>query len=146
MKVDDILETKRGVLYTTTPQASLVDAVAAMTECDVGSLVVFDAHHLAGMLTFREVLQVVYRRQSDWQQVKVAEVMTAAPVVIEPDMEMESLVRLMTENPQRYLPVMDGTTLLGVVSLRDVTQVVLESQMFENNLLRSFIRVMPGKD
>ena len=53
------------------------------------------------------------------------------------DMEMDELRRLMVEHHQRYLPVMDGNTLLGVVSFHDVAKAVLEEQSFENRMLRT---------
>jgi CBS domain. len=53
---------------------------------------------------------------------------------------MDELRRLMVEHHQRYLPVMDGATLLGVVSFHDVAKAVLEEQSFENRMLKNYIR------
>ena len=57
---------------------------------------------------------------------------------------MDELRRLMVEHHQRYLPVMDGTTLLGVVSFHDVAKAVLEEQSFENRMLKNYIRNWPA--
>ena len=60
MQVSEILAIKGKVLYTIAPNRSLSEAVAIMTEQDVGSLVVFEHGKMAGMLTFREVLKHVH--------------------------------------------------------------------------------------
>jgi len=60
------------------------------------------------------------------------------------DMEMDELRRLMVAHHQRYLPVMDEGTLLGVVSFHDVAKGVLEEQSFENRMLKNYIRNWPA--
>ena len=62
------------------------------------------------------------------------------------NMEMDELRRLMVEHHQRYLPVMDGTTLMGVVSFHDVAKAVLEEQSFENRMLKNYIRNWPAEE
>ena len=52
----------------------------------------------------------------------------------------------MVENHQRYLPVMDDTTLMGVVSFHDVARAVLEEQSFENRMLKNYIRNWPAEE
>lgn len=143
MLVSEILEIKGRVLYTVSPNKTLGEAVATMTELDVGSLVVFDQGQMAGMLTFREVLTAVNRAGADWQSLPVAEAMLSEPRTAEITMEMDELRRLMIDRHQRYLPVMDGDTLMGVVSFHDVAKAVLEEQSFENRMLKNYIRNWP---
>ncbi len=143
MQVKEILAIKGAVLYTVAPERKLADAVAIMTEQDVGSLVCFAHGKMAGMLTFREVLNAVHAHGAHWQQVAVAEVMVAKPFCASPEMEMDELRRLMVEHHQRYLPVMEGDTLMGVVSFHDVAKAVLEEQGFENKMLKAYIRNWP---
>ena len=118
MLVSEILAIKGKVLYTIAPNKTMAEAVAIMTEQDVGSLVVFSHGQMTGMLTFREVLKAVHKAGPNWSDMPVEEAMLAGPHVASPNMEMDELRRLMVEHPQRYLPVMDGHTLLGVVSFR----------------------------
>ena len=61
MKVAEILNIKGNILYTTSPQAYLRDAIAKMVEEDIGSLVVLEKGKLVGMLTFREILTAIHR-------------------------------------------------------------------------------------
>jgi len=59
-------------------------------------------------------------------------------------MPLDQLRRLMVGRRQRYLPVMDGSTLMGVVSFHDVAKAVLEEQSFENRMLKNYIKNWPG--
>lgn len=143
MQVKEILAIKGTVLYTIAPAKTLGEAVAAMTGNDVGSLVCFESGRMVGMLTFREVLKAVNASGSGWGSLKVADVMLSNPVVANPEMEMDDLRRMMIEHHSRYLPVMDGATLMGVVSFHDVAKAVLEEQSFENRMLKAYIRDWP---
>ncbi|WP_454455691.1 CBS domain-containing protein [Thauera phenylacetica] len=144
MLVSEILAIKGKVLFTIGPNQPIAEAVEIMNEQDVGSLVVFSRGEMVGMLTFRQVLQAVQRGGADWQSLQVEGVMLREPRIASPDMEMDELRRLMVEHHQRYLPVMDGSTLLGVVSFHDVAKAVLEEQSFENRMLKNYIRNWPA--
>ncbi len=143
MLVSEILAIKGKVLYTIAPNKHLGEAVEIMTEQDVGSLVVFSHGQMTGLLTFREVLLALNRGGAQWAEMEVGSAMLTAPLVAAANMEMDELRRLMVEHRQRYMPVMDGTTLLGVVSFHDVAKAVLEEQSFENRMLKNYIRNWP---
>ncbi len=146
MLVSEILAIKGKVLFTIAPNKRVAEAVEIMNEQDVGSLVVFSRGQMVGMLTFREVLQGVQRGAADWQVLAIEDVMIRDPQVASPNMEMDELRRMMVEHHQRYLPVMDGATLLGVVSFHDVARAVLEEQSFENRMLKNYIRNWPAQE
>lgn len=143
MQVREILRVKGSTLFTTSPQQLLSEAVAAMAEHDVGSLVVMGGGRMVGMLTFREVLQAVNAHKDASGQVRVEQVMVRDPVTVSPEMEVDDLRRLMIDKHSRYLPVMDGTMLMGVISFLDVAKAVLEEQSFENRMLKNYIRNWP---
>ncbi len=140
MLVSEILAIKGRVLYTIAPNKKLSEAVATMSSQDVGSLVCFEGGRMAGMLTFREVLRVLQAHGAAWGALTVGEVMVRDPVVGRSDMEVNDLRLLMLEKHMRYLPVMDGDTLLGVISFHDVAKAMLEEQGFENRMLKAYIR------
>jgi len=146
MLVSEILAIKGKVLYTIAPNRSVAEAVAIMNEQDVGSLVVFSRGQMVGLLTFREVLKAAQRAGASWEEVSVEQAMLVAPLSASPTMEMDELRRLMVEHHQRYLPVMDGGTLMGVVSFHDVAKAVLEEQSFENRMLKNYIRNWPAEE
>ena len=153
MQVSEVLRVKGNTLFTVTPETMLSDCVITMAEHDIGSLVVMDHGRLAGMLTFREVLRVLAKRQLEQRsgptppvaEIVVREVMNPSPQVAPPSMDVNELRRTMLEHHQRYVPVMDGDVLLGVVSFHDVAKAVLEEQGFENRMLKAYIRDWPAE-
>ena len=153
MQVNEVLRVKGNTLFTVTPDTMLSDCVVTMAEHDIGSLVVMERGRLAGMLTFREVLRVLALRQIEqkagptppFAEIVVRTVMNREPYVASPGMDVNELRRLMLEHHQRYMPVMDGDTLLGVISFHDVAKAVLEEQGFENKMLKAYIRDWPAE-
>lgn len=143
MQVREIISLKGGTLYTATPQQSLAVAADTMAEFDVGSLVVMQGGKMVGMLTFREVLQALRGHGSRLDGLTVGDVMVGDPVTAFPEMEANELRRLMIDKHSRYLPVLDGETLLGVISFLDVAKAVLEEQSLENRMLKSYIKNWP---
>jgi len=145
MQVKEIIQLKGGTLFTATPQQSLAAAIDAMAEFDVGSLVVMDNGKMVGILTFREVLKALKLHAGKAGEVTVGEVMVKDPVTAFPGMEANDLRRLMIDKHSRYLPVLDGGTLMGVISFLDVAKAVLEEQSFENKMLKSYIKNWPDE-
>jgi CBS domain-containing protein len=145
MQVREIIQLKGGTLYTATPKQPLAGAIETMAEFDVGSLVVMDAGKMAGMLTFREVMLALRKHGPNLGGVTVGDVMVRDPVTAFPDMEANDLRRLMIDKHSRYLPVMDGATLMGVISFLDVAKAVLEEQCLENKMLKSYIKNWPDE-
>lgn len=143
MQVRQILDIKGTVLYTIAPDKKLAEAVAVMSEQDVGSLVCFEGGRMAGMLTFREVMRALHEEGAAWGDVAIRDVMVKNPRTADPFMDVDQLRRLMVSEHMRYLPVMDGYTLLGVISFHDVAKAVLEEQSFENRMLKAYIRDWP---
>jgi CBS domain-containing protein len=146
MKVSDILRVKGSALFTVGPEATLWSAVQAMAENDIGSVVVMDCGELVGMLTFREVIGHLHANGGTVGERRVRSVMDDAPLTVTPATDVMEVRRLMLERHARYLPVMDGRTLIGVISFYDVARAVLEAQSFENRLLKAYIRDWPEQE
>jgi CBS domain-containing protein len=139
MRTKDILRIKGGgVLHTIAPDSPLSQALGVMVERDIGSLVVMEHGRLVGMVTFREVLKTVHAHQGAAGGVQVKAVMTA-PETIGPDVEVDDLRRVMLERHARYMPVVDGEAVIGVLSFHDVAKAMLEEQAFENRMLKGYI-------
>jgi CBS domain-containing protein len=145
MKVADILRLKGNTLFTVAPQATLWSAVQTMAENDIGSVVVMDRGELVGMLTFREVLSKVHANGGAGGDGTVRAAMVT-PRIVGPDTDVMELRRMMLEEHTRYLPVLDGKTLMGVVSFYDVAKAVLEEQSYENRMLKAYIRDWPEQE
>ncbi len=145
MKVADILRVKGNTLFTVNPGAALWSAVQTMAENDIGSVVVMDRGEVVGMLTFREVIGKVHENGGAVGDGTVSAAM-ATPRIVGPDTDVMELRRMMLEEHARYLPVLDGRTLMGVVSFYDVARAVLEEQSYENRMLKAYIRDWPEQE
>ena len=146
MLVSEILRIKGNALFTTSPSGSVLDAVKVMAHHDIGSLVVMDHGRMVGMLTFAEVLQALSQRQGQLGELKVSDIQVNDPLTATTGLDVMELRRVMLERHARYVPVIDGPTLLGVVSFHDVAKAVYEEQSFENRMLKSYIKNWPDAD
>jgi len=146
MKVSDILRVKGSTLFTVSPETALAEAVTTMAEHDIGSLVVMELGDLTGMLTFREVIRAIVRNGGSLGTTQVRSVMDDAPLTCTPETEIDEVRRMMLGRHARYMPVLDGRTLMGVVSFYDVAKTVVDSQDFENRMLKAYIRDWPAEE
>ena len=143
MKVSDILRVKGGTLFTVSPGESLSAALDVMSQHDIGSLVVMDHGELVGMLTFREVIQAIVRNGGTLGDTRVQTVMDDHPLTCTPETDLDEVRRIMLGRHARYTPVMSDRTLMGVISFYDVARAVVDSQDFENSMLKAYIRDWP---
>jgi CBS domain-containing protein len=143
MKVSDILRVKGGTLFTVTPDSSLADAVKTMADHDIGSLVVMAHGDLVGMLTFREVIAAIVKNGGAIGALLVQAVMDDHPLTCTPETEIDEVRRMMLGRHARYMPVITQRTLMGVISFYDVAKAVVDSQDFENRMLKAYIRDWP---
>jgi CBS domain-containing protein len=146
MKVSDILRLKGGTLFTVSPDQPLADAVQTMAERDIGSLVVMDHGELVGMLTFRELILAIVANGGSVGNTQVRSVMDDHPLTCTPETEIDEVRRMMLERHARYMPVMTQRTLMGVISFYDVAKAVVDSQDFENRMLKAYIRDWPAAE
>ncbi|MEY4754313.1 MAG: hypothetical protein RJA44_1988 [Pseudomonadota bacterium] len=146
MKVSDILRVKGNTLYTVQPDHLLADALKIMSDHDIGSLVVMEHGDLVGMLTFREVIQAIVANGGSVGTRLVRSVMDDCPLTCTPGTEIDEVRRMMLERHARYMPVLSARTLMGVISFYDVAKAVVDSQDFENRMLKAYIRDWPAED
>ena len=146
MKVSDILRVKGNTLYTVGPDEPLKRAIEIMSEKDIGSLVVMEHGDLVGMLTFREVIVAIVANGGAVGTTIIRTAMDDHPLTCTSETELDEIRRMMLERHARYMPVMDRRMLMGVISFYDVAKAVVESQNFENRMLKAYIRDWPSEE
>ena len=107
---------------TTTPGTPIATAAAAMVAAHVGSAVVMQGQFLAGILTERDILRAA-ATGTDLTASVVSEWMTPDPQSASPETSVADAAQIMLLNGFRHLPVVEGRTVCGVVSLRDLFSV-----------------------
>ena len=152
MEVKEVLQVKDSALFAVHPDSPLSEAVIMMADNDIGSVIVMEGGKLAGMLTFREVLLILAKRQTERRvgptppiaEILVVEAMDHNPPTAHPDMDVDELRRMMVDSHTRYVPVMEEDTIVGIVSFHDVAKAVLEERNMENKLLKAYIKDWPA--
>jgi CBS domain-containing protein len=113
-----------GDLLTVDAGAPIVAVAQRMADRNVGAVLVLEDGRLAGIMTERDLMRAVARGLHD--DAVVGECMTADPETIAPDDTIEHAAVLMIHGGYRHLPVVDGDDVVGVLSIRDLVQVVVE--------------------
>lgn len=144
LKVSEILRVKGNTLYTASPEMLINTALQIMAEQDIGSLVIMEHGELVGMLTFREIIRHLTKNSGVVGDFTIRSVMDDAPVSVTPNTSADEVQRLMLDKHARYMPVMDGPVLQGVISFYDMAQAIVAAQKFENKMLKAYIRDWPG--
>ncbi|MGH2658412.1 MAG: CBS domain-containing protein [Actinomycetota bacterium] len=109
-------------VFTTTGEASVAEVANSMVKGRFGSAVVMEGSWLIGIFTERDVLRAA-ASGADLTSSPVSEWMTGDPVTAGSDMDADEAAEIMMGQGFRHLPVVEGKTLLGIVSLRDILRV-----------------------
>jgi len=115
-------------LISIAPSASVADAVRAMNDNKVGSVLVMDRQTLVGIFTERDVLVRVVGAMRDPAATPVSEVMTTPVRNVEPGTTADEALRLMSDRRHRHLPVVENGKVIGLVSMGDITRAYIRSQ------------------
>jgi len=120
-KLRDVLQAKGGSIISIAPFISVYDALLKMVEKDIGALLVLDNEgKLLGLFTERDYSRKVVLKGKSSKETLVREIMVDNPVTISLEESIPMCVKTMTDNAVRYLPVMSGENLTGLISLGDV--------------------------
>jgi CBS domain-containing protein len=112
-------EIMTGEVFTTTSEAPVSQVAGSMLKGRFGSAIVMEGKRLSGIFTERDVLRAA-ASGADLTSSPVSEWMTNDPVTVDADMDADDATELMMSNGFRHLPVLDGQSLIGIVSLRDI--------------------------
>jgi CBS domain-containing protein len=126
--VADILADKKAALYTISPAASVYDAMSLMAEKNIGALPVLDQDKVVGMITERDYARKIVLSGLSSKATPVSAIMTSPVLYVRPDQTSDDCMTLMTGIRSRHLPVMEGESLVGLVSIGDVMKCLISQQ------------------
>jgi len=126
--ISSLLHQKTSVLWSVTPDTTVFDAIRLMAEKNIGALPVLAAERLVGVFTERDYTRKVALMGKTSKETRVREVIAREILTVTPDDSVEDCMRLMTENRVRHLPVVEGTNVVGIVSIGDLVNWIISAQ------------------
>lgn len=135
-----LLQDKSGAaVQTLAPDASVLDAIRLMAEHHIGSVLVTDAGRLAGIVTERDYARKVILKGRSSVDTPLSDVMSTPVLSVAATDSIEHCMQLMTERKIRHLPVLDGDSLVGMLSIGDLLKALLELRQREIEQLQQYI-------
>jgi len=128
-----------GTVHSVTPSSTVLDALKLMADHNVGAVLVMEGDTLAGIFTERDYARKVILKGKSSRETLIGEVMTGRLITIDPTWTAGQCMALMDEQHIRHLPVLDGDTVVGVISIRDANRAVVEEQKFAIRQLENYI-------
>ena len=135
----EILDEKGHDVYAVSPNDTVLDALKVLAERGVGAVLVMQDQKLVGIITERDYARKVILAGKASRDTPVREVMTSKVLYAAPNRTVDECLALMTDINARHLPVLDGETVIGVLSIGDLVRVKLREQRFLIDQLRQYI-------
>lgn len=137
--IGDILDRKGREVIAARPGDTVLDATRLMNDRGIGGVVIMDGSRLAGIFTERDLMRRVVASGRDPGETEVREVMTSEVVVCRTGASVTECMALMTNRRLRHLPVSDGETIVGVVTIGDLLAWQVADQADTIETLNSYI-------
>ena len=126
-------------VYAVAPEETVYNALTLMAEKNIGAVLVLEGQEIKGIFSERDYARRGILQGHTSRETAVREVMTPNVICIEPSASVDMCMALMTDRRIRHLPVVEGSQLLGVVSIGDVVRAVVDEQQFTIQSLVSYV-------
>lgn len=134
-----LLEAKGPGVWSIRPDATVYEALEMLAEKGIGALLVIEGDELVGILSERDYARRVILRGKESRSTAVREIMTEHVHTVGKDTTTGECMEMMTNQRIRHLPVVEGGSVVGLVSIGDVVRSVIEEQRFLIQQLESYI-------
>ncbi|QDQ26425.1 CBS domain-containing protein [Chitinimonas arctica] len=132
-------EKSRQAIFSVPPNATVYQALQLMAEKDIGAVLVMEGDALVGIFSERDYARKVVLQGKTSAGTPILDIMTKRVMFAKPTHTVDQCMAIMSEKRFRHLPVMDGTTVLGVLSITDLVREQLAEQQFLIEQLEHYI-------
>jgi CBS domain-containing protein len=137
--VRELLVAKAGVVWTIPPKASVYEAIELMAAKRIGALVVKEGARVVGIITERDYAREVILKNRSSKTTPVQDIMTKRVIYVGPERRIEECMVLMDRYSIRHLPVMNGESLVGMISIGDVLKEVIAGKEYLIDQLTEYL-------
>jgi CBS domain-containing protein len=141
--VREMLQKKGNKIYSISPNQKIFEALQLMAAKDVGALLVLDGEGLVGIISERDYARKVALEGKSSRDCLVSDIMTSDVMYVEIESSTDECMALMINKKIRHLPVFDKGNLVGVISIGDVVNAVIDEEKFINEQLVRYITDKP---
>lgn len=127
-KVKNILQNKSTEIYSVPPTATVYSAIELMSQRNIGGVVIMEHGKLIGIFTERDYARKLILKGKSSRDTPIAELMTRSLITVTPESSIEEAMQFMSNKKIRHLPVMEGDTMVGIISIGDVVRFIIEEQ------------------
>ena len=140
MRIGEIIKAKASKdVVTISPDAGVRELIAKLAEFNIGALIVSsDGQALDGIVSERDVVRHLHSDGTVINNV-VSAIMTDVVETCAPDDDLDAVMHTMTERRFRHIPVVQGGTLVGIISIGDVVKHKIGQLEFERDQLDGYI-------
>jgi CBS domain-containing protein len=137
--VGAILAHKGSAVWSIAPNATVFDAIQLMADKNVGALPVVENGKLVGIISERDYTRKVILKGKSSKETPVRDIMTLEPVTAHPSDSVSECMHVMTEKRVRHLPVIEGSEMIGLVSIGDLVRRIISAQTATIDNLEKYI-------
>jgi CBS domain-containing protein len=139
MRVNHLLARKGNDVWSVDADQPVLAAIQIMADRRVGALPVVRGSELVGLISERDYARKVVLLRRSSAETPVWQIMSSPVVTVAPDETVKHCMEIMTERRIRHLPVVEGGTMVGVISIGDLVRAVIEEQQQTIEHLEKFI-------
>jgi len=139
ISIRQLLEAKGSEVWSTSPDASVYEALQLLAEKNIGALMVLRDGELAGVVSERDYARKVVLHGKTSMKTPIKEIMTEEVITVGIGSTVEEAMALMTDKRIRHLPVVEGEMIVGVVSIGDLVKAIMADQEFTIDQLEKYI-------
>lgn len=137
--VKHLLDRKGRHIISVKPDDSVLDAIRVMAEKNIGAVVVMQGDALVGIMSERDYARKVIVKGRASDNTPVADIMTANVLTTSDAETVNKCMSMMTEKKIRHLPVVDGDSVVGMISIGDLVEAIIADQKEEIEHLEQYI-------
>lgn len=137
--VRNLLKVKGNDVWHVSPETSVLDALKLMAEKQIGALLVLEGDQIVGIVSERDFVRKIAQMNLCAVESPVRDYMTTRVIIIKPDNSIDDCMALMTDKHIRHLPVMEGGSLVGMISIGDLVKETIKGHETTIKQLENYI-------